>query len=534
MSCGLVHSLASSRRSLALAAFFCALTGLRAWADTDMTNPVTDETETYVNTFSGGTAEWNGASSWDTGNTPFISGNYDPALVDGKAASTSTAIDGYQLRVGAYNGAAVTWSGGINKIQGSTTGCWLTADETSSITIASFAGNQLEGSDSAPFKLSSAKAGGITWSAGLTSASNTSLPFWYYLKGEGTVVYGGDVTVANVQMIKQADITLSGTSQIASKTLVAFGSGTTKTFVADATIKRLDSSGTDLDNDAHLSLVNTSGETSLTMSDGVGRCELVQTSTGIVLYWVDGDPADLAQTVYRPSISVNFTSGTALSVAADVGIGNYAIPGTSWNNLIGNNGSLATVTGVDAEGAASTLYGAKVTVSGTRGYWTRSGLDAASDLRQGYIDDDVNNSTPTVVVEGIPYSSYKVVIICSSDNNTTKFGYMTVNGTHYKGGSGTTETCSGADTDIWGSASDSTWVEGGNFLVTPEIANTDGRLTIVSHRLSGCRAGIAAIQVVAYAFRQRQDQSGRNRCRTIGHNERQRRSPRCGRFCRRR
>lgn len=484
-------------KNIALAALCCALTtGLSAWADTPMTNPVTGETETYTNVFTGGTAEWNAASNWDTSTTPFISGNYDPALVDGKTASTSTAIDGWTLRVGAYNGAAVTWSGGISKIQGGSTGCWLTADETSSITIDSFAGNQLEGSDSAPFKLSSAKAGGITWSSGLTSASNTSLPFWYYLKGEGTVVYGGDITVANAQVIKQADITLSGTSQVASKTLVTFGSGTTATFAADATIKRLNSSGVDLASDAHLSTVNSSGATSLTTSDGVGKCELVRTSTGIVLYWVDGDPAALAPTVYKPSISVNFTSGTSLSTSADVGIGDYAIPGTSWNNLVGNNGSLATVTGVDTNGIASTLYGAKVTISGTRGYWTRDGLDAASELRQGYIDDEAVNPSPTVVVEGIPYYSYKVVIICSSDNNTTKFGYMTVNGTHYKGEGGATVTCAGASSDIWGSASDTTWIEGGNYLVTPVVANSDGKLTIVSHRLSGCRAGIAAIQVV--------------------------------------
>ena len=488
-------------RNIALAALCCALTtGLSAWADTPMTNPVTGETETYANVFTSGT-EWNDAANWDTSTTPFISGNYDPALVDGNTVSTSTAIDGYQLRVGAYNSASVTWSGGITKIQAGSTGCWLTADETSLITIASFAGNQLEGSDSAPFKLYSANAGGITWSAGITDASNTTLPFWYYLKGSGTVVYGGDITVANAQVIKQADITLSGsaTKSVQSKTLVTFGSGTTKIFAADATIKRLNSSGVDLASDAHLSVVNTSGETSLTTSDGVGKCELVQTSTGIVLYWVDGDPAALAPTVYRPSISVNFTSGTDLSTTDDVGIGDYAIPGTSWNNLIGNNGSLATVTGVDTNGSASTLYGAKVTISGTRGYYTRSGLDAASELRQGYIDDNDNNTSPTVVVEGIPYNSYKVVIICSSDNNTTKFGYMTVNGTHYKGGSGTTETCSGTDSDIWGSASDSTWIEGDNFLVTPEIANTDGKLTIVSHRMSGCRAGLAAIQVVEVA-----------------------------------
>ena len=482
-------------KNIALAALCCVLTtGLRAWA-ADRINPVTGETETYANVFYAGT-EWNDAANWDTSKTPFITGNHDPALVDGNAVSTSTAIDGYQLRVGAYNGASVTWSGGITKIQGSTTGCWLTADETSSITISSFAGNQLENNgNNVVFKLTSANAGGITWSSGLSSNSGyQNLEFHYFLGGSGTVVYGGDITVANAQVIKQADITLSGGAKsVKSKTLITFGSGTTKTFLADATIKRLNSSGTDLGRDTHLSIMH--GETTLTKSSGVGRCELVQTSTGVELYWVDGDPMDLVDEAYLPSISVNFTSGTDLSTAADVGFGEYAIPGTSWNNLIGNNGSLETVTCVDTNGVVSAT-GARVTISGTRGYWTRDGLDAASELRQGYIDDSAGNASPTIVVEGIPYCNYRVVIICSSDYNATKFGYMTVNGTHYKGDGFKTVTCSGGDSDVWGSASDTTWIEGGNFLVTPAIVNTDGNLTIVSHRLSNSRAGLAAIQVV--------------------------------------
>ena len=150
-------------RNIALAALFCALTtGLRAWADTVRANPVTGESETYENVFTGVTEEWNSTGHWDSGNVPFVSGgDYDPALVDGKTASTSTAIEGYQLRVGAYNGASIAWNGGLSKIQAGGVATWLTVDETSSITIASFGGKQLEGSASNPFKISSANAGGI-------------------------------------------------------------------------------------------------------------------------------------------------------------------------------------------------------------------------------------------------------------------------------------------------------------------------------------------------------------------------------------
>ena len=484
----------------AIAAVFFTPVASAVVASGDMENPVTGETETYVNTFtgSGGTTEWNSADNWDTGSTPFISGgNYDPALVNGQmTVSTSTAIDGWTLRVGAYNGAQVTWAGGISKIQAGSVGCWLTADETSSITIASFVGNQLEGSDSAPFKLSSAKAGGITWSAGLTAASNTTLPFWYYLSGVGTVVYGGDITVANAQVIKQADITLSGTSQVASKTLVTFGSGTTKTFTADATIKRFTTVGGDLEDlsyDAHLAMV-TSGATTLTTADAVGTCELVQTTTGIVLYWVDGDPDDMPPpTVYKPSININFTSGTALSTASDVGLGEYAIPGTSWNNLAGSNGSLSSLNAADSTGA-TWATAASVTISGTRGSYSCSSLTAASDLRHGYIDENGNNPTPTVTVSGIPYDKYRVIVYTATDTPATSFGYITINGKNYTYvNDALTE-----DTTAWGASGASNSAEpiaeGVNVLVSPVILGST--LTVVGHRGEGARGCIAAIQIV--------------------------------------
>lgn len=489
-------------KNIALAALCCVLTtGLSAWADTTKTNPVTGETETYANVFTSGT-EWNDAANWDTSTTPFISGNYDPALVDGgKTVSTTTAIDGYTMRVGAYNGAAVTWSGGITKIQASSTGCWLTADETSSITIASFDNHQLEGSDSAPFKLTSANAGGITWSAGITNASNTTLPFWYYLKGSGTVVYGGDITVANAQIIKQADITLSGTSQVASKTLVTFGSGTTATFAADATIKRLDSVGSDLGKDTKLDTVNTTGSTTLTTSDSVGKCELVKTATGIDLYWVDGSPSAVA--AYKPSININFTdSSRNLTTSADVGLTGYEIPGTSWNNFPADNATYGTVNAVtDSTGAASIMSGVSVTVSGTRGSWACSSVASASNPLHGYVDEAAGYTTPTVTVTGIPYQKYRVIVYHSTDTADVPFGYDTVNGTDYTYVSSTLTKGTTAWGDSGASNNANAIAEGVNVLVVGGLSGSS--LTVVGHRgggTSSARGCIAAVQVVEEAL----------------------------------
>ena len=489
---------------MAIAAVFFTPLASAAMASGEMENPVTGETETYVNTFTGGAdgtaTEWNSADNWDTSVKPFIAdGNFDASLVNGKTATTTTQLEGWTPRIGAYNGAVVTFSGGINKVQADSVGAWLTADDTSSITIASFGGAQLEGSSTYPFKLSSAKAGGITWSAGLTAASNTTLPFWYYLKGAGTVVYGGDITVANAQVIKQADVTLSGTSQVASKTLVSFGSGTTKTFTADAAIKVYGTDGTTLEGTVNLATVNTTGTITLTTDDTVGSCELVQTSTGIVLYYVDG--ANFVAKTYTPSISVNFCDGNnPLTTAADVGLGAYAVPGTSWNNMVsagGNNGTfttpLSTIYGIDSTGAQTLIPNASATISGTRGSWGCSSLVAGSDVRHGYADDNSTYPTPTATISGIPYYQYRVIVYTATDAANTAFGYITVNGTDY-----TYENSALAEgTAAWGASGAANTAEalaeGVNVLVSPVTSGSTA--TVVGHNSNG-RGCIAAVQIV--------------------------------------
>ena len=495
-----------------VAAFALALP-LAVIAEVQKTNPVTGETETYENIFVGTSGEWDSADNWtlkETGKVPFVTeGNYDPALVTGKTVTAETPIDGWTLRVGAYNNARIVWSGdttscGITKIQGSTTGCWLTADETSVIIIDSFAGKQLEGSDSTPFKLSSAKDGGITWGAGLTntsSAANQQIPFWYYLKGDGTVAYHGDITVANAQVIKMADITLSGTSRVASKTLVSFGTGTTETFTADASIKVKNGNG-DILRTVPLASVTVAEGTTLTTDNHVGSCELVQTSTGIVLYYVDGDPENLP--VYKPSININFTNGSGLTTRNDVGLGGYAVPGTSWNNFtIPNNANeqtFSTLNAIDSTGAASIASGVSVTVSGHRGSYNCSNLDAASNPLYGYIDEGAQKATPTVTITGIPYEHYRVIVYHSTDTSNLPFGYDTINGFNFTYVNGDQT----IGTDSWGNSGEDQSAnpieEGVNTLVSAVLSGDT--VTMVAHRIGGgtptARGCFAAIQVVEY------------------------------------
>ncbi len=485
---------------IAAAAFFAL--PVVAMADFAKTNPVTGETENYTWKFVG-TDTWNGTGNWQDSSgaspsgTPAKSGEntWDPILFDGNTINinASISVEGWNLRMGLYNGANVTMNSFV-KYQGDTT-MWMTVDKTSQLTIGGFSGGNI--TDGQAIKLSVANANGITWNAGLTSG-NANNTFEYYLKGAGSVSYQA-VSAAN-HKIKMADVTLTGTSQVSHKALVSFTSSS-QTFTADAAIKVLDSNGGQVATKA-LSTVNTTGTTTLTTDNAVGTCELVQTSTGIVLYWVDGDPASLTPTVYKPSININFThNGVGLTTAADVGIGEYAVPGTSWSNMAGSNGSSSTIYSVDSTGEKSLVAGASVTVSGALGSYRYTGVDGTVDLRHGYIDDAAGAAyeTPKVVVDGIPYYKYQLVLYFSNDTNGRPFGHLTINGTNYKWDSteGAIVTCEGTSSDVWGSSSGTALTEGGNYLVFPAMENPDGKLTIVGHRWSGTqRMGVAAIQII--------------------------------------
>lgn len=470
------------------------------WADFQKTNPVTGETESYTWKFVGtdiwnGTGYWQDSSGANPSHVPAKSDDdtWDPILFDGNNINiaASMSVEGWNLRMGLYNGATVRLNN-FRKLQGDTD-MWMTVDATSSLTIGAFAGGNI--SDNKAIKLYVARANGITWAANLASSGTANNTFEYYLKDVGSVSYQA-VSAAN-HKIKRADFTISGGSKsVQSKTLVSFTSSS-KTFTADATIDVL-SGGTVVATDMLVD-VNTTGTTTLTTDDRVGACELVQTTTGVLLYYVDG-PVYETKT-YKPSINVNFThDGAGLSTAADVGIREYAVPGTSWSNMSGANGSSSTIYGVDATGAASQVAGASVTVSGAYGSWSYSSAPGASDVRNGYIDDADGTATPQVLVEGIPYVAYKLVLYFSNDTNRRPFGHLTVNGTNYKWDDSNNRivTCEGVEADCWGSSSGSNWTEGGNYLVFPTIINNaDGELTIVGHRWSGSkRMGVAAIQIV--------------------------------------
>ena len=138
-------------RTIALVLAICATGG--AWADFEKENPVTGETENYTWKFVG-TDTWNDNSKWENssggnpseGGIPAKSsggGVWDPILFDGNTINidASMSVEGWNLRMGLYNGASVTMKTFV-KYQGDTT-MWMTVDDLSQLTIRGFGGGNI-------------------------------------------------------------------------------------------------------------------------------------------------------------------------------------------------------------------------------------------------------------------------------------------------------------------------------------------------------------------------------------------------------
>ena len=266
-----------------------------AWGDFTKQNPVTGETESYTWKFTGDTV-WNNTDYWENsdGSHPtkvparYYSeeegGNtfWDPILFDGNTINinASMTVAGWNLRMGVYNGARIALNS-FKKYQGDTT-MWVTVDALSQFTVAQFSGDNLAGNQ--VIKFSTVKAGGIKWTDNLVTRGADENTFEYYLGSEGCVSYAA--ISAGAHTIKQADFTLdsansgSGYYKVSKKPLVTFTSST-KTFTADATVKN-----TTDDTSTTISTVKTV-QTLLPVAGQLGYSEIVQTSTGVYLYYVD-------------------------------------------------------------------------------------------------------------------------------------------------------------------------------------------------------------------------------------------------------
>ena len=204
------------------------------------------------------------------------------------------------------------------------------------------------------------------------------------------------------------------------------------------------------------------------------------------------------------AICINFNNAndTMVKTYEAVGAGSYAVTGFMWSQMLGtNNNTMNGVRLIDSETSATLdLPSVSVTVTGTRGTYSWSGYNSDKDVRYGYIDENGDNPTPTVTISNVPFEFYKVVFYASTDNEDSKFGYVSVNNVSYN--SGNSEKDDSADypttegSAAWGKSRVADYKEGVNYLVTPVLAAShDSSVKVSGHRSDG-RGCIAAIQIV--------------------------------------
>ena len=291
-----VVKMRSEFRSMALVCTLAlGFAGGAARADFAMTNPVTGEQESYTWKFVG-TDIWNGTGYWQDSSGANPSGvpaktgsnRWEPILFDGSAININAdmSVEGWNLRLGLYNGAKVRLNN-LVKWQGGTT-MWATVDENSKFTVNNFK-KGVVGNTGAIIKFCVARSDGIEFTSEFSASNDQGATVEYYLTGDGSVKYAA-LKAAN-HKIRRADVTLSGGAKaVKSKTLVSFTS-TTKTFTADATVVIKDSEGNAIKSVQLTSLVD--NDTTLTVDHNVcGDCQLVKTATGVLLYYVDGTYSD--------------------------------------------------------------------------------------------------------------------------------------------------------------------------------------------------------------------------------------------------
>ena len=518
---------------LAVAFMLCATSAWAEEADNlQRTNPVTGETETYTWKFVG-TGVWNGSGYWKNSNNEEPSGGgvpaktsggdlWDPILFEGNTVNLNNvtmSVDGWNLRMGLYNGAVVVLNN-LQKLQGDD-GKWFTVDESSSLTIGNLVNKKYEDS---PLYLYSAAENGIKWTSAFSdTANNESAPaVYYFLSGNGTVAYNVGITVRSNQVIKQADVALSGTSQIASKTLVSFTDTSTSTFTADASVSVKQSNA--IKATKTLSSI-TVGESPAKLTSAVdwqvGTCELVQTRTGVKLYYVDGD-YDTSYMAYvgdDPSANRHLSVADALAaIAADDTLPkkitlllnteeDIVIPSVGF--VFDSNGKTITGTISGASGVGlSESAGVYTGISNTAATWTGSSGDNLWSNAQNWSTKSVPTSSTTVtfnetVEVGMPYDSACALGVVVAEGKTLTLykenaknaGWATLTvGTGYLQGEGGKVKLMGAgikkaqsaftiDTDIEfaGTSYYDSFLDeaiGGTFTINGKVTISSGKATI--------------------------------------------------------
>lgn len=233
---------------------------------------------------------------------------YAPAAFDGEVMQnspvTATDLEGWQFKVALYNGAKVT-AGAINKLQDNTSaedGCSIRVDATSKLYIGGWGARA--GTMQGTTKIQVDAPDGLEFGAGTKSGTFT---FDYFLKGEGSVKFGGAVD-HGTHAIRSAEIALGevvegGVKVLRRKRLVGYASAGVNFSTGAAVVT----------NTAGTSVEPKASELPLTSDSAVGDYRFEKTATGLYLNYVDMVPArtpvalDLAFTLTESGNTMSVT-----------------------------------------------------------------------------------------------------------------------------------------------------------------------------------------------------------------------------------
>ncbi len=500
-----------------------------------------------------------GAPSSNKWDPLLFDGNYLPSGATSNIVYSSSNMEGWNGRYGAFNGVNVTINN-LLKIQGGQTKCF-SVDSTSKITVTTYA----DGNNNNSLRFLVASADGVEFSEGVThTGTENGVAVSYVLTGAGSVKYCAACDYGASHTIQAATIEMNATPNsdgIVTKKLVSFGSSTITFSLSSAQVTCSD------DN----TVTPTASSAALTGAEEVGTYYLRQESDGIYLDYVIGVPAEEvacgltytasaanAVSTAASRIKLNFDDGATFTIDEAL---------TRTYNLV-CNGNLTLAVGTSYTPTASDLaylkvngvtgnlirpwvaesnngvYGFNFNASGARngtrdlaycnetsialeiGAWaydlhavsgsTNFFSDGFSTLTwsaknvyseeagcsgsfiKGYLDD---GNGIDITISRIPYESYDVIIYCSTDDSTKSFTAKTVNGTIYAWDDATSSVVvTNSTTAVWGLASKAAGkaVYGAN---TIRVNGLSGALTLnsvvqVVSGSNGARGCISAIQIM--------------------------------------
>ena len=278
-------------------------------ANTTRANPAKDgDTATFTNVFRGTEdATWETLGDWYVASSnrwasysgtrapaTADSNQWAPVLVDGDFVKltpkdgykevAAQALEGWNLRLGLFNGVRVT-VGSLTKVQSDSSGSWFMVDDSSQLVIA----GRGSGNNGGNLSLYVAAKDGVNFQTDFKFNKNLVNSIYYSLSGDGSVKYDVGVTTGT-HIINRVKLPVgnpqSKLKKLITRKLVSFGSKTEGNVAFDLSQATVTSLDTTLTMTAY---EPTEEAPTLTTAERFGKYQLTQKKDGVYITYVGYD-----------------------------------------------------------------------------------------------------------------------------------------------------------------------------------------------------------------------------------------------------